>query len=102
MLHVTTTCPDLDVARDIARAALRDRLAACATLRPGLVSLFHWRGKIDESPEVGLEFKTTPAHLPALVALIDARHPYDLPVVTWHEVGSTDQAELWLTEETGG
>ena len=100
MLLVSTTCPDTQTARDIAQAALGDRLAACATLHPGLISLFHWQGRLDESAEVGLEFKTVPARLQALVDLIRARHPYDLPVITWQKMMTTKAAEIWLADET--
>lgn len=48
MLHLTTTCPDLDTARKLAEEALSQRLAACVNILPGVVSLFHWEGDIDE------------------------------------------------------
>lgn len=100
MLHVTTTCPDLDTARSLARAALERRLAACATLQPGLVSLFHWQGRIDEEAEVGLVFKTRPELRAPLVSLIEEMHPYDLPVIVWDSVETTGPAADWLLAET--
>lgn len=100
MLHVTTTCPDLECARNLARQALEARLVACANLQPGVVSLFHWQGRIEAEPEVQLVFKTTEALRPELVALIEAQHPYDLPVITWEPVASTDVATEWLLAET--
>jgi len=100
MIHVTTTCPDLDTARAIARAALAERLAACANIVPGVLSLFHWQGDISEEEEVQITFKTTEAARADLVALIEVEHPYDLPVITWESVGSTKAAEDWLSSET--
>ena len=36
----------------------------------------------------------------ALVALILREHPYDLPVVTWEQAGTTPEAALWCEEAT--
>lgn len=101
MLHVTTTCPDLDTAKAIARAALEARLAACANILPGVVSLFHWDGKIAQEGEVQVSFKTTNQHRAALVEAITRVHPYDLPVIIWEEVATTPEATAWLDGETG-
>lgn len=100
MLHVTTTCPDLDSARRLARQALDERLAACANITPGIVSLFHWRGGIEEQPELQLLFKTSESRRAALVELIGRLHPYELPVITWEAVGATAAATEWLLAET--
>ncbi len=102
MIHLTTTCPDLDIARGLARAALEARLAACANITPRVISLFHWHGRVEEEEEVTLTLKTRAAHLSALKALVDDKHPYDLPVMTWERVETTPDAAAWLSEETGG
>ncbi|MEX5727538.1 periplasmic divalent cation tolerance protein [Rhodovulum iodosum] len=100
MLHLTTTCPDLDTARSLAADALAGRLAACANITPVVLSLFHWDGAVQEEQEVQVTFKTTEARRADLVALIEADHPYDLPVITWELVGTTDEAARWLATET--
>ncbi|WP_305954959.1 divalent-cation tolerance protein CutA [Rhodovulum sulfidophilum] len=87
--------------RAIARDALGQRLAACANILPGVLSLFHWQGRIEEEAEVLLSFKTRAAHRPALVALIEERHPYDLPVIHWEDAETTPGATAWLDTETG-
>ncbi|TCP41404.1 divalent-cation tolerance protein CutA [Rhodovulum marinum] len=100
MIHVTTTCPDLDSARAIAQAALAERLAACANIVPGVLSLFHWQDEVSEDEEVQITLKTTEAAREALVTLIEVEHPYELPVITWETVGATKEAEDWLAWET--
>lgn len=102
MIHLCTTCPDLDSARDIASAALQARLAACANITEGVLSLFYWQDAIEEEPEVHLLLKTRAAHVAALAQLVAEEHPYDLPVITWEEVGTTPEATAWLERETGG
>ena len=100
MIHVTTTCPDLDTARSLARAALDRHLAACANITPGIASLFHWQGAVEEETEVQITFKASAATRSDLVSLIAEMHPYDLPVITWEEVATTPAAAGWLAEET--
>lgn len=102
MIHVSTTCEDLETARSLTKAALDQRLAACANVTPGILSLFHWQGSISEETEVSITFKTTEENRPALVALLADLHPYDLPVITWERVGTTPQADRWCQEEAGG
>jgi periplasmic divalent cation tolerance protein len=102
MIQVHTTCPDLDTARMLASTALEARLAACANITPGILSLFHWQGRIEEETEVSLTLKTRAAHRASLVSLLQDEHPYDLPVITWHELAAGSDAEAWVSEETGG
>ena len=78
-LIVLVTAPDLKVARQLAQAALKARLIACANLVPKLESHYWWKGKIEKSAEVLLIMKTTRARLAALEKLIVAKHPYDTP-----------------------
>ncbi|MCM2561520.1 divalent-cation tolerance protein CutA [Lutimaribacter sp. EGI FJ00015] len=92
----------MDTARAIARAALSARLAACANMTPGMVSLFHWQERIEEDTEVNLLLKTRAALVDDLAALVARTHPYDLPVITWEARHSTPEASTWLNEETGG
>ena len=73
------TAPDLSAARQMARAALRKRLVACANLVPRIESHYWWQGKIEGGMEVLILFKTTAANLERLEKLILAQHPYDTP-----------------------
>lgn len=101
MLHLSVTCPDLDTARSIARAALEARLVACANILPGVAALYRWQGEIVEDGEVLMVFKTTEAQRATLTTLILETHPYDLPVLTWEAVHTTGAAARWLSDEIG-
>jgi periplasmic divalent cation tolerance protein len=79
LLIVLVTAPSLKVARGLAKAALKERLVACANLVLGLESHYWWKGKIERSKEVLLFLKTSQAKVSALEQLIVARHPYDTP-----------------------
>lgn len=98
-LHVT--CPDEATARALAAAAVEARMAACATVSGPVTSVFHWQGKVEAEAEWQLACKTHTGVLDDLVALLLARHPYDLPVITWMETGMEPDAAAWLRDETG-
>uniref|UniRef100_A0A7N5K7R2 CutA divalent cation tolerance homolog n=1 Tax=Ailuropoda melanoleuca TaxID=9646 RepID=A0A7N5K7R2_AILME len=46
------TCPNEKVAKEIARAVVEKRLAACVNLIPQITSIYEWKGKIEEDSEV--------------------------------------------------
>jgi periplasmic divalent cation tolerance protein len=76
---VLVTAPDLKIARALAKAALKARLIACASLIPKIESHYWWEGKIESGTEVLLVLKTAKPRLAALEKLIITRHPYDTP-----------------------
>jgi len=74
---VLVTAPNLKTARVLAHAALGAKCVACANLIPKLESHFWWRGKLEQSTEILILFKTTKGKLAALEKLILTKHPYD-------------------------
>ena len=76
---VLVTAPNLKTARKLARAALAEKLIACANLVPKIESHYWWQGKIESGTEVLMILKTGKNRLKALEKLILARHPYETP-----------------------
>ena len=76
---VLVTAPDRKTARQLARAVLEARLAACVNLAPGVESQFWWKGQIESAGEVLMLLKTTRSRLAKLEQLILAEHPYETP-----------------------
>lgn len=99
-LSLSVTCPDIDTAREIAQAALEQKLAACANILPGVESHFWWDGQLSREAEVLLVFKTSDAHQTELAQLVTREHPYDLPAVTWSKDGAPDAVAAWIDAET--
>jgi periplasmic divalent cation tolerance protein len=99
---VLATAPNVKVALQLARAALRARLAACANLIPRLESHYWWRGRIETGAEVLIVFKTRARQLAKLEKLILEKHPYDTPeFVALELAGGTPRYLDWLARETG-
>lgn len=87
-LLMTTVARRADALR-LARMAVQKRLAACVQVLPGVRSVYRWKGKIGQSGEFLLLFKTSKKALPGLTKALNATHPYDLP-------------ELWVVPAAGG
>ncbi len=75
------TCPDAPTAAAIARALVDERLAACVSRLPGLVSVYRWEDTIEETQEHLLLIKTTAAAVEPLIARLQALHPYEVPEI---------------------
>ncbi len=78
---VLCTCPDQDVARQLAEQLVAQRLAACVNIIPGLESVYEWKGKIEHDSEALLVIKTRLDRYERLEAAIQAHHPYELPEI---------------------
>ncbi len=100
---VLMTAPDMDVARELGRRLVEERLAACANIVPGLASIFRWDGEVKEESEVLVVLKTTGAAVDALVERASSLHPYDVPEVLALPVVEGHAPYLdWVRSEVGG
>lgn len=66
-------------ARELAAALVGEGLAACASLVPGLRSLFTWEGELRDEPETLLLLKVATDRLERLSARCAELHPYEVP-----------------------
>ena len=66
-------------AERLAATLVRERLAACVNILPGLHSTYLWQDRLEQADEVLLLVKTTAERYPALQARLPALHPYELP-----------------------
>ena len=80
-LLIFTAFPDAAQAREVARVLVREQLAACASLLPGVMSFYVWQGTHHESEEVLALFKTRREVYPALETRLQAIHPYEVPEI---------------------
>ena len=76
---VLVTVPDVDAGCALARRIVREHLAACGNVIPGLTSVYRWDGEIQEDSEVLLVLKTTVVATERLEKRVEELHPYDVP-----------------------
>lgn len=79
-MQVITTVASEEEARDLARQALANRLAACVQIHP-CFSLYHWQGKVEEDQEFRCLLKTRRDLVTPLLELLAAIHPYEVPEI---------------------
>ncbi|XP_058028362.1 protein CutA isoform X2 [Ahaetulla prasina] len=75
------TCPNETVAKDIARALVERRLAACVNVLPHVTSIYRWKGAVEEDAEVLLMIKTRSSRVSALAEYVRSVHPYEVAEV---------------------
>ncbi len=75
------TCPDTETAQKIARALVESKQAACVNIVPGLRSIYHWKGEVQEDAECLLLIKTQAPRVTSVTESILSLHPYELPEV---------------------
>ena len=97
---VLTTLPGRAAAQAIARTLVEERLAACVQCVDGLLSIYRWEGRIDESAECQLVAKTTPSAAAALVERLRVLHPYDVPEILTLDATASAAYGAWLRAET--
>ena len=100
---VLVTAPKLTVARKLARGILKNRLAACANLVPGVESHYWWEGKICCDSEILMVMKTSRVKLKALEEFVLVEHPFDTPEVVVLLIDSGSHRYLkWVAESVKG
>lgn len=95
------TVPNAEIGRSIAHAVVKERLAACVNLVPGLTSIYRWEGVVQEDQEVLLLLKTRPERVERLTKSLIELHPYDVPeVLTFPSTGGHQAYLAWIRGET--
>ncbi|XP_030392006.1 protein CutA homolog isoform X1 [Gopherus flavomarginatus] len=72
-------CPNEQVAKDIARAIMDKKLAACVNILPKASSMYFWKGEIEEATEILLLVKTRTSKISELSDYIRSVHPFEIP-----------------------
>jgi len=81
VLLVFCTCPDDETAARIAETLVVERLAACVSRVPALMSIYLWQDKVERDTETLLLIKTMDIRFDALQARLCELHPYEVPEI---------------------
>lgn len=101
-LLVYTTFPDAETALSVGESLVREKLAACVNVLPGMRSVYAWKGTVEKGEEVAAIVKTRSGLRAAVGAALKDRHPYETPILLFIEPSDADEATLaWLCAETG-
>jgi periplasmic divalent cation tolerance protein len=98
---VFVTAPSEKEGEKIAQALLKEKLAACVNIIPGLKSVFRWKGKISTEEEVLLLIKTKDRLFEKLKKRVIELHSYDVPEIIALSILAGNEKYLdWLEKET--
>ncbi|MCK4428717.1 MAG: divalent-cation tolerance protein CutA [candidate division Zixibacteria bacterium] len=85
----------------IAQSLLKEKLAACVNIVPGLKSVFRWKGKIGTQEEVLLLIKTKDRLFEKLKKRVIELHSYQVPeIIALGILAGFEKYLNWLEKET--
>jgi len=97
---IISTYPDKKTVTKTANELVKKRLVACVNISK-ISSIYSWKGKIENSSEFLVLFKTTQKNKSALKKAIKKTHPYDIPEIAEIDISSINQPYLkWLIKST--
>ena len=102
VVTVIMTAPDSETAEALGRTLVTERLAACANVVPGIVSMYWWDGELQRDEEAMVILKTVEQQAQALEARAVELHPYAVPEVLVLAVSGGHAPYLaWVGHEVG-
>src|SRR5687768_10252208 len=102
MIQITYTLVEtLEDAKKIAKALVQEKLAACVNIFPGVLSVYEWKGKLEESGELGLLIKCSLNSKERMLIRLNELHPYELPAISSFEVETAVEYEAWFKASSG-
>ena len=83
---VFMTAPNAEVAEQVVRALVTERLAACGNIVPGVTSIYRWQDEVQRDAEVLVILKTDGRAVDAMIRRAAELHPYEVPELLAVEV----------------
>lgn len=95
------TCATAEEAGRIGETLVRERLAACVNLVPGVRSIYVWEGKLCREDEILLVIKSTASARERLAERVRSMHSYSVPEIVTIPIASGNPAYLaWVEDAT--
>lgn len=98
---VFVTVPNEEEAVKIAKTIVEERLAGCVNIIKTIRSIYSWKGKIEDEPEVLMIIKTKSELFEELSERIKSIHSYTVPEIIGIKIKKGFEDYLkWLSEVT--
>jgi len=91
---IISTYADKDLAKEIAKTLVEQRLAACVQMFP-INSVYLWKDEICDENEIMLLIKSRTDLFDKIAAAIKAHHPYEVPEIV--QIPITDGLPEYLS-----
>ena len=94
LLLITTEC-NKKVAKKIAKALLKKKLAACISLKD-IYSIYEWEGKIENVNEIEITIKSKPELKKELIVFLQRMTSYDVSQIIFKKFNSEKKYLNWV------
>ena len=99
---VFMTAPGMEEAEKLAGTIVEEKLAGCVNIIHGIRSIYSWKGKVEDDPEVLMIAKTRKDLFDSLKTRVMELHSYDVPeVISVPVLQGSDDYLNWLRDVTG-
>ncbi len=96
---IISTIDDKGKAKEIAKHLVGKKLSPCVNIIDKALSIYEWKGKIEESEEFVLFIKTTYEKLAKLLEELERIHPYEVPEIIAIKIEKGNESYLsWINE----
>jgi len=99
-LQIQITFPTAELAFEMAKKLVQEKLAACAQVCGTVQSVYTWKGVCETSNETLVLAKTTLPLFERLEATVRADHPYECPQIVALPILAANADYLdWISEQ---
>ena len=96
---IYVTFGEIDNAKKIVTACLKEKLIACANIFPRIGSVYFWEGEIKNDNEIAVFLKTTKEKIDAVTSVVKKLHNYDCPCIIALPIESGNSDFLkWISD----
>lgn len=93
------TVPNIEEGQSIAKILVENKLAACVNIIRNILSIYRWKGKIEEDNEHLLLIKTIEENSELIIQKINEIHSYDTPECIGFKIEKGSEKYLnWIKE----
>lgn len=94
MQMVLTTIDRPEAAQELGRKLIQSRLSVCVNILPGVMSVYQWQGRVEETAEQIMLIKTLPDMTNSVVSYLETHHPYEVPEILVLDVNDINPGYL--------
>lgn len=102
-VFVYTTLGSAADAERVAEVLVRERLAACVNIHPGMRSVYEWKGAVEREDEAAAFIKTRRVLVDEVMGRLKALHPYEVPAMLVLPIeGGNEDYLVWARGQMRG
>ncbi len=99
IIFIYCTFPSLESAKSLSTFLFEERLIACANILSPSISMYLWEGKLEESNEFPVIWKSHKKNRDRIESEVSKLHPFSIPcILHWEISGGNIPYIKWLND----